>query len=65
VHIPIIDVPAFLGGVSRSATGELGHVALKCGLGARALISGPVVFRWRSTSPDPVTSAVAHALRRG
>jgi len=25
VHIPIVDVPAFLAGVSRSAAGELGH----------------------------------------
>ena len=25
VHIPVIDVPAFLGGVSRSTAGELGH----------------------------------------
>jgi hypothetical protein len=25
VHIPVVDVPAFLAGVSRSAAGELGH----------------------------------------
>jgi hypothetical protein len=45
VHIPVVDVPAFLAGISRSAAGELGHAPLKRGLSARALISGPVVFR--------------------
>jgi len=37
VHIPVIDVPAFLGGVSRSAAGELGHAALKRGLTSQGL----------------------------
>jgi hypothetical protein len=32
VHIPVVDVPAFLAGVGRSAAGELGHAALKRGL---------------------------------
>jgi hypothetical protein len=29
VHIPVIDVPAFLAGFRTSASGELGHAALK------------------------------------
>jgi hypothetical protein len=29
VHVTVVDVPAFLAGVSRSAAGELGHAALK------------------------------------
>jgi hypothetical protein len=29
MHIPIVDVPAFLAGVSRSAASELGHVPSK------------------------------------
>jgi hypothetical protein len=28
-HVTIIDVPAFLAGVSRSAAGEFGHAPLK------------------------------------
>jgi hypothetical protein len=47
VHVTVVDVPAFLAGVSRSTAGELGHAALKRGLGRRAPISGPVVFRGR------------------
>src|SRR6266436_3590837 len=31
VHIPVVDVAAFLAGVSRSAAGELGHAPLKRG----------------------------------
>jgi hypothetical protein len=29
VHVAVIDVPAFLAGVSRSAAGEGGHAPLK------------------------------------
>jgi hypothetical protein len=28
-HVTIVDVPAFLAGISRSAAGEFGHAPLK------------------------------------
>jgi hypothetical protein len=59
VDIAVIDVPAFLGGVSRSATGEIGHGPLKRGLSGRALISGPVVFRGTPPQTPKVSLAVA------
>ena len=45
VHVTIVDVPAFLTGIDRSAAGEFGHSALKRGLSGSALVSGPVVSR--------------------
>jgi len=42
VDIAVVDVPAFLAGVSRSATGEGGHSLLKRDLSGNALISDPV-----------------------
>src|SRR6266851_1234375 len=40
LHIPIVDVPAFLGGVSRSAASEFGHAPSKRGTIGRATASG-------------------------
>jgi hypothetical protein len=31
-HIPVIDVPAFLAGIGRSAAGEFGHPPSNCGI---------------------------------
>ena len=36
VDIAVVDVPAFLAGISRSTAGELGHAALKRGPGRQA-----------------------------
>jgi hypothetical protein len=38
VHVTIVDVPAFLTGIDRSAAGEFGHAALKRGLSRDALV---------------------------
>ena len=37
VHVTVIDVPAFLGGIGRAAAGELGHARLKRGKGGPAI----------------------------
>ena len=37
-HVTIVDVPAFLTGIGRSAPGEFGHAALKRGLSGDALV---------------------------
>jgi hypothetical protein len=63
MDIAVVDVPAFLAGVSRSATGELGHAALKRGLSGRALISGPVVSRGTPPQTPKVSLAVAAEVR--
>jgi hypothetical protein len=65
VHIPVVDVPAFLAGISRSAAGEFGHALLKRGLSGCALISGPVIFWGLSLLADrPTRAALFWRLQR-
>jgi len=44
-NVTVVDVPAFLAGIGRSAAGESGHAALKRGLSGSARASRSVVFR--------------------
>jgi hypothetical protein len=37
LHVPVIDVPAFLAGMGRSAAGEGGHALLKRGPETRTI----------------------------
>ena len=65
VHIPVVDVPAFLAGFSRSTAGEFRHTPLKRGLSGCALISGPVIFRGGSLLAErPTRAALFWRLQR-
>ena len=68
MHVSVIDVPAFLAGISGAAAGEGGHGApLKRGQGRQAIVLGCKIaarFQWGSGEPHNPSSVAARQERR-